>query len=229
DLSDPLVKKREMKIILEDVGKLKDPIERDHWLQIIAADFSIDPKALDLSLVKNLSTREKEPDTAEVVSPVFSKNDQISQLILGIFIENEKFRNDISAEVSPEAVSPKFRSLYTELKKLYHANLSNSSPGGTPVSLTARGLYDWLHESNRLNESERSLFTEAAFQASKLLSEIPTGELKAEVMRLVKELTGEHKKQRLTEIENALRKAEGLGKQEEVQALVKEFQELMSS
>jgi DNA primase len=219
-LDDPLVKKRAVQNVLQDIAKLRDPIEQDDWIQRTAKAFNVDIDALKVSLGKKPMQKPqnvaKNPEPTITAPKTFTPHDRLSELAVAFLIDNRTDRGFLIEYIHPDMISSTFRSLYTNLITYYHSD----------VSAESSALYEWLKSNGHLTDSTREALTRAALVGERDIPASP--DARASFFRdFVQRFAEQSNKARRLELEARIRSAEAEGNQQLVGELMNEFKSLL--
>ncbi|MEI7741716.1 MAG: DNA primase [bacterium] len=221
NLQDPLVKKRAVANVLQDIAKLKDAVEQDDWLQRLSKEFNIDLDALKVSIGKKLPARPvakvQKVEPKINAAPIYSGHDQMSELAVSLMLDSRTDREYLISEVSPEMISSTFRGLYTNLVTYY-----TSLP-----SAASSAIYEWLQTNGQLDNPTRELLTRAALISERDIPASNPDAQKTFFLDFVKRFKEQYSKARRLELETRIRSAEAEGNQQLVAELMKEFTDLL--
>lgn len=228
NLTDPLVKKRAVGQVVEDIGKLKNPIERDEWLRQVEVEFRVSREALKELAQKQPAPVQKpaietKPAVKTVARPVvLSKHQQLSELVFGAVLGAEDMRKVIFERISSEMIAEPWRALYSASVTFY---TSTSLPQGE-AQVSEKNLLHWLETNVNNDEQIKKIITRASILGSERYhaSVVNRG---AELRGLLEQLREEYGKLRRKELEVLMREAEARHDAEETNRLLLEFQKLM--
>ncbi len=208
-------KKLAARVLLSIIAKLADPIEQTHYLQKLAALLAVDEAVLRDKL-KQL----KKTDTSSLTqeeSPVKSIKDRytvITEELIGLALVRPEFLNYISGQLNPEHIpEQKLRNLYKMLITYY----------------TEKQAFDYQEFIKSVPKSEGQLAVYADILALKAEKDsedesvVPDEQL---IGASIKELKKKFIREKLKDIERALRYAEQNHDEALIERYAMEFSEL---
>lgn len=226
DLEDPDAKKEASIMLIREVAKLPEPVERAHWVKELAALFST-PESLLFEKVESVRpgvSREtsKVVDRAQKnVEPQrkkqMSREDLLCEHLFGSMFVWPEHIDMITENVDNSIIGTEFRELYSDFIIAYTTHRKHES--GT--------VQDFLHTftSARSHEAMKALMR-ARLRAEQEFGELSSDELKDAVTRLIGEITTFHKSHRKRELAQAMAQAEKAGDMDRIEAIQNQLKEL---
>lgn len=220
-------KKRAGKLLLPEIARLQDPIERAHWLAELATRLDVSAAVLQeaiLKLKKNPDQRSETRDprnqnTVLIVSDGMDRRTRLAEAFIALLFAKEELVLPLTEFVRPEDVPPPYHALYTRFVGMYHEN-QKSAQGGGKIFATlrqniAQELPDLLPVVDKLA----------------LVSEGHVGEdmarLREEGARIGEALHEFARREARETLARELHEAEGRGDAAKVEELARRFSELI--
>jgi len=224
----PEGKKEAAKMILPEVQKIIDPIERDFWIKKLSRDLAVGEMAVREALKRNAkqaqrptpfqSTREDEgkKSSTKLTQMKNKLDDEIFALMLAHeSVLKRAFELALQPEDFQEAAA---QGLYRSLKDAYNTGeFSNNSP-----QLSGRVI----HPPANLTSDEVKLFDRLTFIVERSYQDLSQKELLHELEQGISTLRRQCKARRLQQLEDEMRKAERIGDNSKIEELQKYFEEL---
>jgi len=227
--STPEGKKEIVKMILPEIGRIADAVERDHWMRRLAKDLDTSLGALEevlqkLGKAKTYGTplpREEVPAEApiEAADPDRMWNEAQEERILAMCLYFKEDPKNILQEcgwAEPVFGRPDLEKLYMALGTAYTQTRQE-----TPSNI-ATGI----RPPASLASDEATTFDALAFFAEREFQGQPLEQLKRELQRDAAALQDRLKKIKRRHLEQQMREAERLNDQERMTALLEQFQKL---
>jgi DNA primase len=227
--STPEGKKEIVKMILPEIGRIADAVERDHWMRRLAKDLDTSLSALEevlqkLGKAKIYGTplpREEAPAEApiEPMDPDRLWNEAQEERILAMCLYFKEDPKNILQEcgwAEPVFGRPDLEKLYMALGTAYTQTRQE-----TPSNI-ATGI----RPPASLASDEATTFDALAFFAEREFQGQPLEQLKRELQRDAAALQDRLKKIKRRHLEQQMREAERLNDQERMTALLEQFQKL---
>lgn len=238
DAKKPEDKKLIAKDVLEEVRRISDPIERDHWIKKLAIGLNSSESAVRESLSRLRSSKGPAfPRKAEFNSPgsaddrlpgddkdmpPFAKNadHDIERQVLASMISRDGLFSPSFEEFalkSTDFSSKELQFLYEALKKAYDSG---------EFSNQALGTGHTIRPPAHLQPEEAKTFDAVAFIAEREFAEMTVEEIKREQKQGIEQLKSRRSKRLRETLEEEMREAELLGDEQRINDVLKRFEEL---
>ncbi|MDA1038567.1 MAG: DNA primase [bacterium] len=223
DLSDVEMKRSVGRFLIDEIARIQDKIEQEHWLTQLADILRTNVDVLRTmvsDIQKGIKTPEPSTDkktAAVVLKKAETRYDKAFSGLFSVFMQFPSQRQSIRLVVSKEMV-PKngIGTLYEKAVLTYDADKQNI---GTQKSFFAELSKD-------LTEEEQNLLAYITFLGEELVSQMSVSEVPPYLQEHIYVLNDEFKKNRLQELQQSLRVAEASGDNEAIQSLLEEFKSL---
>lgn len=203
--------------LLPEIGRLVDPIEREHWLQKLATMLR-----MDINMLRNAIGAKASPSTAKPTAAVktavkpakLSRLDRSRLFILAVFLEQPDLRQSIMDRL-PESAFPdgEWRQLYNALRLLYTQN--------HPAAV--KSIYETLRQQH---PQFAELLDETALLGESVLADQALKEVRQQLTMTLDYVRNTAREDRRRELLVAVREAEDAGDRGRVEVLLKELQTL---
>lgn len=222
--STPEGKKEIARVVLPEIKRIVDPVERDHWLKRLAKDLDVSEGALREALqgIKKQETgaaRPSESPKAEV-KPEAEKPHPFEEQVLMILLSRfDLLRQGIEEErlVPGDFEHQHTRGLYVAIQTAYAAGVLAPDP-------IAAG--NAVRPPDSLGPEEAKIYDRLAFEAEREFQGWTLDQLKRELKTGVGQLRLQRKKRERERLEQQMREAERLGDQDRIAELLQKFQAL---
>lgn len=243
--------KRELaKFLIEEIARLRDPVEREHWLQRLSDVIHASLDTLKQMVVdqQHASTASNPPSPAPanrqvpsgnggIVAPrpavpvpapagndYFKTNiDRASAFVLGILLTQPDLAGELVARVAPERLADGYRALYKRAVLDYtNAQTATSTPQNI-FSLLSHELVKngSTDEINRLNA--------CAIWIERLTESLKPETVRDELRRHIELLDALGREAQRQELEGAIRQAESVGDLDRLRVLMDQYSKLLKS
>lgn len=222
----PEGKKEVAKMILEEVERIADPIEQDHWVKKLAGDLAVSETAVREALKKRgssrktgksftLASRESKSDTKSVQKKKSLEEELLTLMIASMEVLAQAVRHELQPE---EFLHDEYRTLYKSLKSAYDAQeFSKQSP--QPMGRI-------IHPPESLTPDAVKTFDRLTLLVEHEYQELNQKELLHEFEQALSSLRRQYKNRLRQELEREMREAERIGDSKKIEDLLRQFEEL---
>ena len=208
--------------LLPEIAAISDPVEREHYLQIISDFLHTEIQVLRASLPSYLEkTAVATTKPAVSIQPKnegFSKEEQGIRLLIGLFIHDQTWRPAIFKSLSDELIP------LDSLKKLYNlAKVEYDCDTKAPNNKTFFNRLRNRLEAEQEGQEIFALFDTISIAAERFLTELPEQEVRKEIEQLIVRLKADYTKKRKSALAAAMRQAEMSGDNKKAAELLAEF------
>lgn len=222
DITDIEQKKQLTKVLLTQIVKLINPIERDYWLKNLANRLDVNIELLKETLPKSFSTTKKslvkkiDVPTQQTTTNIPMEQLQIN-LIFSILINYPQYLKYAIANLSPEMFNNNNeKTLYNHLIFCYNKN----------VNLDKKFLSDYLFNQSELNKFENYLNSLYVLIDEKIPDNTPIT-IQRELITLINLVKKNFLTKQIKALEHLITKKEREKKIDEVNQLLKKLQKLI--
>lgn len=203
--------------LLPALSEIKEIVEQEHWLQVIASLLSIDATLLrqKIKSSQNLNTK----IIQEIDAPTSAiKHDQHAELLLGLFINDPTAHSSLIESLKEYIpVETQLEELYREIFFLYHDG--HHAP--------EQSFFQRLVEHTRQSREDlTSLLMKLSLLAEQTFSQLSPSEVQKQIQRLSSVLRQRTIRERRRLIAQQMRQAELAGDQEAVISLLLQLKDL---
>ncbi len=236
--------KREMaKSLIEEIARIKSPVEREHWLQALAdvihvgleiikpmAESIIDvnkPAVNSVAVVKSTGQPHGVAPTASVISSseayFKSKMDRASAFVLGVFLIRPELEADLVARVNADLLAPYWSSLYKRAVLAYTAGQTTDS--------TSQNIFSRLSAilASDGSQDEISRLNAVAIWIERLTQGQSPETVRCELSQHIALLDANWRETQRQQLEGAIRQAESAGDSERLRILMEQYSRLLRS
>lgn len=227
DLSSVDVKREVGAFLLEEIGRLQDPIEQEHWIVKLGGILRTEPDVLRRMVktgakpVQSKGGSEEKKSTSSMSSakvPAKSTRfEKVFEAIVALFLHREAEREMIFEGVLKEWVPEGDVGRLYDLAQLSYDRLRKDS---TPKHQT---FFTVLEEQVASDETLARLLQTLSLEGERLTSTLPATEIRAYVQEHLSVLEAEWRKQRQLHLQQELRAAEARGDEEAIKAILSQF------
>jgi DNA primase len=206
--------------LLQEIARLRDVIEREHWLEVLGGKLGIKADILRGALQKSggaehAQAEAKAPQPREAQKKM--REERTEEFLLGIFLESAELRPEMSVQLLPtDFPNGPLRGLYEWCLSMYTQNHTTD----TQPSFFAE-LQDRLLSSGR--QEDLKTLTLLAVQGERDLTERTLTEMSAELHRAVAFLKRAAKTRERTLLQSAIHEAERVGDANRARQLLEEM------
>ena len=219
DLNEVETKRKIGHFLVEEIGRLEDPIEREHWLSKLGDLLHMDVEILRGMMKKGDHTtpRSQERNNTEAKPERLTRVDKALEVLLGVFLQFPEQRKVISEKLEASWLTEHaLGRLYHLVQVRYHAREKN------PDAQTS--FFSTFEDEVAGDVEMTHLLHHVSLLGERIASDVSSADLPIYVQEHMLVLEGEWKKRRRGELERELRSAEARGDEEAVQRLLKQFQ-----
>lgn len=222
--------KRELAhFMTEEIARLSDPVEREHWMQRLA-----DVIQVELSVVKQLLDKQgrPEPQTAPEKKPaappkpqekkITSRVDQAAAFLLGLALYDHQLVEDVIARLPEESLPEQpWRRVYKELVLLYTS--------GQNVDPTQKSFFSQLRDTLQSSgaQDDLKIVDAAVMRVERAVGSLSRDQVREELNRHLDILSDASQEARKKQLVAAIRQAERTGDSSRVKALMEEYSKLL--
>ncbi len=217
-------KKEIARMLLPEIKRIVDSVERDHWIKKLAKDLDVSESALREALQgikKQEIGAQRPPEAAPEEKPVEAEkpNPFEEQLLANLLVRFELLKQGIEEELLTvdDFEHPGVRGLYEAVRNAYAAGEMAPDP------LTAGQA---VRPPASLGPVEAKTYDRSAFLAEREFQGWTLEQLKRELKTGVSQLRLQNKKRERARLEQQMREAERLGDQARIAELSREFNAL---
>ncbi len=217
DLNEVEAKRKVGHFLIEEIGRLEDPIEREHWLSKLGDLLRMDANILRGMINKDAGHPEKKSETSEArKAEKLTRMEKVLEVLVALFLQIPSERDRISRVLDALPVSGSLTDrLYRLAQVRYHAlqqNLADATVFFSALEDDVKGDADLTRALGHL-----SLLGE------RLVSEVPQAETPSYIEDHLCVLKDEQEKRRREAWQRELHAAEARGDEEAVNRLLKLF------
>ena len=219
-------KKKLTHFLVEEISRIKDVVEREHWLQRLS-----DVVRVDIGVLRSLVAQQRPSTTAPALpkpmvavqkAPVFTKMDQSCSFLIGLVLLEHETAHDILARLNPYLLPEEpWRRVYKSTVLLYTELERQDS---TQFSLFAR-LSASLEGNDPLNDIPR--LRSAMLRVQNEIEGQTRDQVREELNLHINILAAVQKDAKRKTLEAAIREAEQAGDTDRMQSLLSEFTKLL--
>lgn len=216
-------KKRVGKLLLPEIARLQDPIERTHWIQELSTRLGVEDSVLAEALgrmkkiVKTSDIRYQTSDTRSQ-TPELNRHAKLSEAFLALLITRPELREFLTERIKPEFLPEKpYQMLYGESVSVYN-NIEQQN--GDYFSILRQKMTAQSPETVRIFD-RISLYGESSY------TQAEAKEVKEEAERIVQALLEMGRRDLRTQLTQEMAQAEASGDKTKVEELTKRFSELL--
>ncbi len=212
-------KKRAGKLLLPEIARLSDSIERTHWLHELSGRLNTPEATLEEALqrFKKPEMGEEKPLAVETRVKDVDRSTALAEFFLSLFLGQASLRQLFLERVRAEWLPPVYQNLYRQMATVYHSK--------EDTSLT---FFSIFREKIATSEPEALLiFDRLSLESELRLPELSPRDLEVEVEQIIRTLETNYRRQTREELVQELRVAEEQGDQVRVKELMKRFNELV--
>lgn len=220
----PEGKKRIAKMVLSEVQKIADPIERDYWIKKLANDLAVSEQAVRQALKRESgqSQAKKHPhkNSEEKSTENVQKKKKLEEDVLALLLAGwNVLEKAIELDLRPsELTSDEHQTLYNSLREAYATGeFSKQSPQPTGRI---------IHPPAILTPAEVKTFDRLTLLVEHEYQELNPKELLREFELAISNLRRQYKVRRRQELETKMREAERIGDSKKIEELLKQFEAL---
>ncbi len=213
-------KKHVGKLLLPEIARLTDAIERAHWIRELAARLGVSEAVLEEGLVqykKNPEPRSQNP--VEVVEEKMDRRAKLAEEFMAMLLAREDLVSEFIEKMRPEHLPEPYQSLYLLFVPVYHGRQAHPD---TPERVFAafRKIVETDSPGLLPHVDKFAVLGEERYQG-------PNAEIQKEFER-IRVALGEYAiKEQRTTLATKLREAEAHGNRAEVEEIIQKFNELV--
>jgi len=222
DFADSYAKRRASEELLAEAAKLPTPVERAHWLKILAEMFQTPESSLhdELNKMMRRSSGPRPPASAAVAATAVKppeREQMVSELIVGTILNWPELADVVIDSVRPEYLEEYLRPLYTDLVIFYNEHRND---GGDKRPQR--------YPSDRTGDPQTAeKIAVLQLLAEKELGELPRDDRGQALAKLVGESKKLHTSRRQRELTAAMAQAERNGDAARIQEIQQQINELI--
>ncbi len=199
--------------LLNAIGKLTDPVEQDYYLKKLASTLSVDEQVIRQKFSSNVKPETQTVVTASTESSKVDRNRLLAEQLMSLVIKWPEYlvtcANQLPAEVFEDE---DLRSLYKHLTVYYNETQSSGSDG---------------FKFETINEPKaQQLFDVLYLKSDQDFANLNSDEVKLDFLNLIKELKTIYLSKEMKTLAAAIRQAEKLNNQAELEDLLAKFAHL---
>jgi len=220
--ADPRSKRDFVTRVLQELGQVRSPIERQHWLQMVADMTRTDIVALERlmgSRKSEVAVSVKKTLPAEVLPKQIGRSEKILQFVIGAVFIDPALAESIfpSIELERALASSPTGEVYKMAKDVYSEPVDDNSPQKPLFERLRRTLQD--SENPQLLQALHA----ALAYAETLASSLDPQQLRSEVDRHIALIKTRERTSRKQQLAAQIRQAEQAGDSDLVQRLLSEY------
>jgi DNA primase len=231
DISDLKAKRELAKFLCEEIGRIKDVIEREHWLQRLSDVIHVEVDVLRTLLSKSNNSqhsvassqsRGNNPSASANTSPkkskITSKVDQTYSFLIGLLLMDATFIDQIPENLF---VSDPWQRIYKNIKLIYTQKQIDHSAQQNQFSQIRS------HFQTRGLEDDIKYIDQVAMRTEQMIDGLSSEHVRDEMSRHLALLSSASKERERKQLESAIRQAERRGDSERLRALMEEYSKLL--
>ncbi|MFH1631431.1 MAG: DNA primase [bacterium] len=219
--------------LINEVARLHDPIDREHWLQrlgdVIHVDIGVLREMVTSTLKLNPQIRPVDNISGQIVGTQGSakkvlrpsKIEQAAAFLVSLAASDIGLANDILSRINENQIPESWAGIYKTLNLIY---TNDNSVGSTQRNIFSR-LHDRLTSEGR-HEEARTV-TEKAISLEYVLQTLDRDQVREELNRHISILSAASDDAKRKRLEAAIRQTELSGDKERLNALINEYSKLL--
>lgn len=228
DISDLKAKRELAKFLSEEISRINDVIEREHWLQRLSDVIHVEVGVLRTILTKNeggqvvkwSSGRDmpnQEADKKKKSPKMTSKIDQACSFLIGLLLIDDAFLDQITDNLF---ITDPWKTIYKNVKLIYTQDQIDDSAQQNQFSqirshFQTRGFEDIQY------------IDQAAMRTEQMIDGLSSEHVREELRRHLAILSSASQGRERKQLESAIRQAESRGDSERLRALMEEYSKLL--
>jgi DNA primase len=221
-------KKAITEMLMPEITKVNDIVEREYWLQKLSDIIRIDITTLKTKLNQTISSNSEQhnyskqnsaENTTVITKKISSRQDRLERLLLGLEILDYGTGHD-EYEQFADYVNNSHLAIYKVVKQVYSSAVNELSAQETKNKV--------IDINAHLAESDQTIARSAIIEAEQFIQDKDLKKVCQDRLGIITELKKLAKENRQKTLLVSIREAERIGDQERLRALMAEYQKLLS-